>query len=110
MIERETSTLTSTSATTTCPKGAGPVGQTASELGKCTCCNSSQSHEQEAPGSDRLHEVFCHFQRFSSPAQRNSSNRLNTTFQSVTYLLKPNPKKFFTPLVSGDNKLDSEPL
>lgn len=53
----------------TCQKGAGPVEQTASVLGRCTCCNFSQSLVQEAPQNDPQHEAASHSQRFSSPAK-----------------------------------------
>ena len=55
--------------TCTCQKGVGPVEQTASALGRCTCYSSSQSPVRAAQQSDRLHEDASRSRRFSSPTE-----------------------------------------
>lgn len=57
----------------TCQLGVGPAGQTASALGRCTCCSSSQSPAQGAQQSDHQHEDVSHSQRFSSPTEHRTA-------------------------------------
>lgn len=52
-----------------CRRGADPAEQTASALGRCTCCSSSQSPEPAAPQSGRRRADASRSQRFSSPAE-----------------------------------------
>lgn len=60
----------------TCQTGAGPAGRTASVLGRCTCCSSSQSPAPAAQPSDSLHGAASRSQRFSSPAGQRGTNVL----------------------------------
>lgn len=52
-----------------CQRGADPAERTASALGRCTCCSSSQSPEPAAPQSGRRRADASRSQRFSSPAE-----------------------------------------
>lgn len=67
----------------TCQMDAGPTGQTASELGRCTCCSSSQSPVPAAQLSDCRHADVSHSQRFSSPAEQNRRNILGLQWQNL---------------------------
>lgn len=60
----------------TCQTGAGPAGRTASVLGRCTCCSSSQSPAPAAQPSDSRHGAASRSQRFSSPAGQRGTNVL----------------------------------
>lgn len=55
-----------------CQRGAGPAEQTASGLGICTCCSSSQSPVPAAQQSDHRHADVSRSQRFSSPVGHNA--------------------------------------
>lgn len=60
--------------------GAGPAGRTASVLGRCTCCSSSQSPAPAAQPSDSQHAVASRSQRFSSPDGTDGNKRSEWLF------------------------------
>ena len=70
---KTTSSLLHISIKRTGQRGVGPVEQTASELGRCTCCSSSQSPVRAALPSDHRHAGGAHSQRFSSPTEKNAA-------------------------------------